>query len=397
PLFPKARAEAELGAALAGERLRRDGELTEIKSVVDEMMTLDPSASGGGVAGISGDLFSPPRGGQRGGGLVLDRRRSGRGSGGAGHSGNRGYYSTSSRTLRAEEGSANDTAALPYPGVVVEPGWRSALTTITSDGGVAAATARLAEAWSLLDSSEAARRRLSEEVKAWAIRTAGLEEALAAAEATAEARARETRLLAASLQDARDGLALEEEARREAEGRADALRNMLQAGGGSGGGVSPAGGGGGGDVARNLAGQVKALRSRVEELLERARDAEVREVLEKRGRKAAQRALRELTSSSGNHDSSVHTSGMTAAAAAAAADSTISTTASSRGRGGGGGKRRALNHPYRNNASTAASSRRTPLGGVSANDAVAPARLADGGAGVAGLASSGGGDDAGRR
>lgn len=54
-------------------------------------------------------------------------------------------------------------------------------------------------------------------------------------------------------------------------------RNMLQAGGGggSGGGVSPAGGGGGGDVARSLAGQVKALRSRVEELLERARDAEV--------------------------------------------------------------------------------------------------------------------------
>lgn len=51
---------------------------------------------------------------------------------------------------------------------------------------------------------------------------------------------------------------------------------MLQAGGGgSGGGVSPAGGGGGGDVARSLAGQVKALRSRVEELLERARDAEV--------------------------------------------------------------------------------------------------------------------------
>ncbi|CAB1100969.1 unnamed protein product [Ectocarpus sp. CCAP 1310/34] len=381
-----ARAEAELGAALAGERLRRDGELTEIKSVVDEMMTLDPSASGGGVAGISGDLFSPPRGGQRGGGLVVDRRSSGRGSGGAGHSGNRGYYNTSSRTLRTEEGSANDTAALPYPGVVVEPGWSSALTTTTNDGGVAAATARLAEAWSLLESSEAARRRLSEEVKAWAIRTAGLEEALAAAEATAEARAREARLLAASLQDARDGLAVEEEARREAEGRADALRNMIQAGGGSGGGVSPAGGGGGGDVARNLAGQVKALRSRVEELLERARDAEVREVLEKRGRKAAQRALRELTSSNGNHDSSVHTSRM-----AAAADTTISTTASSHGRGGGGGKRRAFN-----NASTAASSRRTPLGGVSANDAVAPARLADGGAGVPGLASPGVGDDDGR-
>ena len=53
-------------------------------------------------------------------------------------------------------------------------------------------------------------------------------------------------------------------------------RTMLQAaGGGSGGGVSLAGGGGGGDVARSLAGQVKALRSRVGELLERARDAEV--------------------------------------------------------------------------------------------------------------------------
>lgn len=51
---------------------------------------------------------------------------------------------------------------------------------------------------------------------------------------------------------------------------------MLQAaGGGSGGGASPATGGGGGDVARSLAGQVKALRARVEELLERARDAEV--------------------------------------------------------------------------------------------------------------------------
>lgn len=53
-------------------------------------------------------------------------------------------------------------------------------------------------------------------------------------------------------------------------------RGMLQAGGGgSGGGASPAAGGSGGDVARSLAGQVKALRSRVEELLERARDAEV--------------------------------------------------------------------------------------------------------------------------
>lgn len=56
----RSHAEAELGAALAGERMKRNGELTEIKSVVDEMMTLDASASGGGIAG-RGDLFSPPR------------------------------------------------------------------------------------------------------------------------------------------------------------------------------------------------------------------------------------------------------------------------------------------------------------------------------------------------
>lgn len=42
--------------------MQRDGELTEIKSVVDEMMTLDSSASGGGIAGRGGDQFSPPRG-----------------------------------------------------------------------------------------------------------------------------------------------------------------------------------------------------------------------------------------------------------------------------------------------------------------------------------------------
>jgi len=68
------------------------------------------------------------------------------------------------------------------------------------------------------------RRRAEPEVKSWAEKAAGLEEALAAAEATAETRAREARLLAASLQDAREALAFEEAARREAEGRADALR-----------------------------------------------------------------------------------------------------------------------------------------------------------------------------
>lgn len=62
----KARAEAELGAVLAGERMQRDGELTEIKCVVDEMITLDASASGGGIAGRGQDLFSPPRGGAGG-------------------------------------------------------------------------------------------------------------------------------------------------------------------------------------------------------------------------------------------------------------------------------------------------------------------------------------------
>lgn len=66
PVCLKARAEAELGAALAGERMQRDGELTEIKCVVDEMMTLDASASGGGIAGRGRDLFSPPRRGAGG-------------------------------------------------------------------------------------------------------------------------------------------------------------------------------------------------------------------------------------------------------------------------------------------------------------------------------------------
>lgn len=83
---------------------------------------------------------------------------------------------------------------------------------------------RLTEAWSLLEASEAARRKLQGEVKSWADRAAKLEGALAAAEAAVEEGAREARLLAASLQDAREGLAAEEGARREAEGRAEALR-----------------------------------------------------------------------------------------------------------------------------------------------------------------------------
>lgn len=234
---PQAQAEAELGAALAGERLRRDGELTEIKSVVDEMMVLDSSASGGNVVGANRDLFSPPRGLRRprngGGGGVVDRSSGRDGDGDTirqsgvydsrtiigGHDGADGVG------VGGGAGAGSDTAVL-HRGAGST--WRSALTDAdgshTNESVVAGAATRLAEAWSLLESSEAARRRLSEEVKSWAEKAAGLEEALAAAEATAETRAREARLLAASLQDAREALAFEEAARREAEGRADALR-----------------------------------------------------------------------------------------------------------------------------------------------------------------------------
>lgn len=249
----QARAEAELGAALAGERLRRDGELTEIKSVVDEMMTLDPSASGGGIAGVTGSLFGSPRGrrGARNFSGIVNVDGNSRGADTVARHSSSGGSSSSYRYSRAVMGGsggradgetsfASDNTALLHRGgggLV----WRSALANNTtandgdhhrmnsgssSSGGAAAAAAaaRLAEAWSLLEASEAARRRLSEEVKGWADRTASLESALAAAEATAESRAREARLMAASLQDATDGLALEEAARREAEGRADALR-----------------------------------------------------------------------------------------------------------------------------------------------------------------------------
>lgn len=176
---------------MAGERRLRDGELTEIKSVVDEMMTLDASASGGGVAGRHGDLFSPR------GDLVVDRRDT-----------------TNSCAMMIGMG-----------GSMAHVTGRSALSGSNSHTMIAGATAaRLNEAWSLLEASEAARRRLQEEIKGWAERVAGLEEALAAAEAAAEEKGREARLLAASLQDVRDGLATEETARREAEGRAEALR-----------------------------------------------------------------------------------------------------------------------------------------------------------------------------
>ncbi|CAN0308038.1 unnamed protein product, partial [Laminaria digitata] len=290
-----AQAEAELGAALAGERIRRDGELTEIKSVVDEMMTLDASASGGGVAGIvNGDLLYPPRSGFSAGRGSPTGYRGGVSGAGAGAGVGAGIGAARDGSARdvgsVRDGSARDVGyardfssardGAARGGAAASPGSSRRRDGNNRDRSsssvVAGAAARLTEAWSLLEASEAARRRLQGEVKGWAERAAALEEALAAAEASLEGKAREARLLAASLQDAKEGLEAEEAARREAEGRAEALRSMLQAGGGgSGGGVSPAGGGAGGDVARSLAGQVKALRSRVEELLERARDAEV--------------------------------------------------------------------------------------------------------------------------
>lgn len=146
------------------------------------MMTLDPSASGGGVAGGNGDMFGFPR----------------------------GVGTADSR----DDPRLNSTA------------FGIGRSTAGSNSGsfVAGAATRLKEAWSLLEASEAARRRLQEEGKRWADRASGLEESLATAEATAEEKGREARLLAASLQDARDGLATEEAARREAEGRAEALR-----------------------------------------------------------------------------------------------------------------------------------------------------------------------------
>ena len=200
-------------------------------------MIVDPSASGGDVVGVSRDLFSPPRGAPR------TQTQIGRGAG-AGivsvvdRSGVDTTRQISGYCYDARASGGNDAAALPRTVLPRSGGlaWRSLRTTDAEGNNnetgsvVSGAAARLAEAWSLLEASEAARRRLSEEVKGWADRAAGLEEALAAAEATAETRAREARLLAASLQDARDGLALEEAARREAEGRADALRLALSGG-----------------------------------------------------------------------------------------------------------------------------------------------------------------------
>lgn len=93
-------------------------------------------------------------------------------------------------------------------------------------------------------------------------------------------------------------------------------------------------------------------------------------MLEKRGRKAAQRALRELTSNS-DHNRNNDTSHVSSATA----DTTVNTT------GGGGGKRRATHHPWDSHTRVP---RRTPLGGVSGNDnTVDSSRLAGVGAGRA--------------
>ena len=170
------------------------------------MMTLDASASGGGVAGINGDLFNPPRSGFSGG----------RGS----PTGYRGVMSGAGIGVARDVAHARDGAAARGSAASPRSGGRDG----DRSSVVAGAAARLTEAWSLLEASEAARRRLQGEVKGWAERAAVLEEALAAAEASAEGRAREARLLAASLQDAKEGLEAEEAARREAEGRAEALR-----------------------------------------------------------------------------------------------------------------------------------------------------------------------------
>lgn len=112
-------------------------------------------------------------------------------------------------------------------------------------------------------------------------------------------------------------------------------------------------------------------------------------MLEKRGRKAAQRALRELTGDHASNNLTSYDEGT-----AAAADTTISTTdtaASRTAAAAAGGKRRATNHHYYSGTSTTASAepRRTPLGGVSGNGARygGGAAAAAGGTGL-GLSSS---------
>ena len=173
---------------LNGERRRRNGEVTEIKSVVDEMITLDASASGSDVARIDGDFFCHPR--------VIG--------------------ASESKGTARDPGDSKTVAGTRGFG-------RGVLNSSNSSTDGRAAM-RLNEAWCLLEASEAARRRLQQEMKRWIKRVARLEEALAAAEANGEGRARKIRLLAARLEDARKKLMKEKATRREAEGRAEALR-----------------------------------------------------------------------------------------------------------------------------------------------------------------------------
>lgn len=177
----------KLCAVLADERLRRDGELTEIKSVVDEIMALHLGASGEDEASGHRDVFSNP--------LRIGASEGGNGGG----SPNR-FVSV---VVNEEHGGGGNTF---------------------SPTNVAGMSAKLIEAYSLLETTEARQKRLQEALKEGADRETRLREALATAEAIAEERAREGRLLAASLQDAREGLLVEEAARREAESRAEALR-----------------------------------------------------------------------------------------------------------------------------------------------------------------------------
>lgn len=172
----------ELCAALADERLSRDGEMTEIKSVVDEIMSLHLRASGG-----DGDVFSNPLG------------------------------------ISASEGGNGDGSPNRFVSVIVNEEHGEG-ANIFSSTNVAGMAAKLIEAYSLLDTTEARQKRLQEALKKGADRETRLREALANAEAIAEERAIEGRLLAASLQDAREGLLVEEAARREAESLAEALK-----------------------------------------------------------------------------------------------------------------------------------------------------------------------------
>lgn len=180
----------ELGAALTDERLRRNGEMTEIKSMVDEIMTLHLGASGGGEVIRHGDVLSDLTG-------------------------------IGASEVRNRGGNPNRLISVVVNQEQVEHEVGASTFSATNVAGMAP---KLIEAYSLLEATEARQKRLQEALKESADRETRLREALATAEAIAEERAREGRLLAASLQDAREGLLVEEAARREAESRAEVLR-----------------------------------------------------------------------------------------------------------------------------------------------------------------------------